>query len=104
MNITWAVHHDERVWPDPDSFRPERWLDENGQYIFQQNGFLPFSVGRRSCIGESFAKLELHMLTAMLIQRYILKPAPGKRINIECVDGLIVRAPEQDVCVERRQK
>ena len=103
MNNTWAVHHDERVWPDNEAFLPERWLDDDGKYVFQQNGFLPFSVGRRSCVGESFAKLELHMLTTMLLQRYILKPAPGKRIDLNTIDGFVVRSPDQDIYVERRK-
>ena len=104
MNVTWSAHFDEELWPDPEAFKPERWLDENGQYVFQQNGFLPFSVGRRSCIGESFAKLELHMLTTLLLQRYTLKPAPGRRIDLNPVNAVFVRAPDQFVHIEKRQK
>ena len=36
---TWSIHHDPQQWKDPEAMNPERWLDENGKYVFQQNGF-----------------------------------------------------------------
>ena len=104
MQNTWGIHHDARTWEDPDAFLPDRWLDDQGRYVFQQNGFVPFSVGRRSCIGESFAKLELHMLTTLLLQSYTLKPAPGRRIDLNTFPTVSVRAKDQDIYVERRKK
>ena len=37
---TWSMHLDEKNWPQPDAFLPERWLDENGKYVFNQSGFM----------------------------------------------------------------
>ena len=53
---TYGLHMDP-VWGDPEVFRPERFLDPNGN--FQNNEMLnPFGIGRRRCLGESLARME----------------------------------------------
>ena len=50
--------------------------------------FLPFSTGRRVCVGEAVAKVELHLLTALLFQRYTFAPPEGEELKIETIPGL----------------
>ena len=45
MSITTSVHFDEKTWGDPYEFRPERFLDENGQ-VTNTEKLVPFSVGK----------------------------------------------------------
>jgi cytochrome P450 len=61
----WLLHHDERWWPEPLTFRPERWLDEE-QERRPRYAFLPFGGGPRVCIGEPFARLEAAMIVASI--------------------------------------
>ena len=58
------LHHDERVFPNPKQFIPERFLaGELGPYEF-----LPFGSGARRCIGSYFAKTEMRILAAYLLK------------------------------------
>ena len=46
-----ALHRDPNYYPDPESFDPERFSDDNKHNINQLT-YLPFGIGPRSCIGE----------------------------------------------------
>lgn len=72
----YAIHHDERYWQDPEEFRPERWLDEEGRYFPGAHApFLPFSAGKRVCFGEALAKMELFLVLAKVFHRFEFLPA-----------------------------
>ena len=59
MNV-WSLHHDPEIWDEPEVFRPERFLDEEGNFVPPKaDRFLPFSAGRRVCMGEPLARIEL---------------------------------------------
>ena len=74
----WAIHHDEREWKNPELFKPERWLEEDGSLIPVKNrSYMPFGVGRRSCIGEALAKVELFLFLSNFLYRYEVKQTPG---------------------------
>lgn len=79
----WFVHHDSKVWSDPWVFRPERFLNSDGQLLppehkYRQN-LLPFSIGQRSCVGEAVGKSRMFMYLTSLLQSFDLIPsASGK--------------------------
>jgi len=50
----WLLHHDPRWWPEPEAFRPERWLVDDPDR--PRYAFVPFGGGPRVCIGEPFAR------------------------------------------------
>ena len=54
----YAIHRDERHFPEPDSFKPERF-DKEERERRHPMAFLPFSHGPRMCIGQRFALLEI---------------------------------------------
>ncbi|KAH8664069.1 cytochrome P450 [Xylariales sp. PMI_506] len=64
------VHHDESVFPDSNSFIPERWLDENNRRNKDpERGQLAFGRGSRGCLGKNLALCELHLaLTALTLR------------------------------------
>ncbi len=72
----WVLHHLPELWGDPETFRPERWLDDEQQKI-PQGAYFPFGAGPRMCIGMPFAQMEARLLVATILQRYEPQLVPG---------------------------
>lgn len=72
------IHRDPAVYPDPDTFRPERFLEKKpGPFEF-----LPFGGGHRRCIGAAFSDHEARIVLATLVAHLDLKPlAEDQRIR-----------------------
>ncbi|XP_033120087.1 steroid 17-alpha-hydroxylase/17,20 lyase-like [Anneissia japonica] len=73
----WALHVDPKYWDAPELFQPERFLDASNSVKQRLPSFLPFSTGRRVCVGESLAKAEIFLLFTWLIQNYKFSKPPG---------------------------
>ncbi|CAG8947110.1 unnamed protein product [Penicillium salamii] len=67
----YVAHRDEFIFPDPETFRPERWLGEEGKKL--QPYFITFSAGARGCIGRNISYLEQVIIIASTIHRYDLE-------------------------------
>jgi cytochrome P450 len=63
------IHHDQRWWPDPEVFDPTRFLGDAGKGR-PRSAYLPFGGGRRVCIGQSFALMEMVLMAAIMSQRF----------------------------------
>ncbi|PIO74544.1 unspecific monooxygenase [Teladorsagia circumcincta] len=68
-----TVHHDARYFPEPDKFRPERFLDADGCFK-RRPEMNPFGMGKRTCLGENLARYELFLLLTTLLQKYEFLP------------------------------
>ncbi len=62
--LIWMVHHDPAIWPDPEQFSPERFLDRRPAPYH----FLPFGGGNTRCIGATFARYEAAIAIATLLR------------------------------------
>jgi cytochrome P450 len=60
---------DPKVFPEPDKFIVDRFLDETGQKLRKYDQFAPFGIGKRICMGESLAKNEMFIFFVRVIQR-----------------------------------
>lgn len=65
-----AIMKDARLFPEPDRFRPERFLEK--KYGIAE--FLPFGGGARRCLGAAFAEAELALAVAEVVRRWELEP------------------------------
>jgi len=69
LTSQWAVQRLPKYFPDPDAFRPERWL--NGETAsLPRFAYFPFGGGPRKCIGQGFAMMEGIILLASVAQRF----------------------------------
>ena len=74
----WNLHHDENFWDEPFAFKPERYLDDNGDLVLADHPnrlhTMPFGSGQRVCIGEIFAMSRLFLILTTLIQKFEISP------------------------------
>ncbi|EUA96325.1 hypothetical protein Z029_07565 [Mycobacterium tuberculosis INS_SEN] len=75
------IHHDPRWWPDPDRFDPGRFL--RCPTDRPRCAYLPFGGGRRICIGQSFALMEMVLMAAIMSQHFTFDLAPGYHVELE---------------------
>lgn len=73
----WSAHHDEATWGDPWVFRPDRFLDDDGN-LFRvdhplRRSVLTFGIGKRSCIGEIIARVRIFLYVTAVLQRFTLE-------------------------------
>uniref|UniRef100_A0A672QPE5 Cytochrome P450 2J3-like n=1 Tax=Sinocyclocheilus grahami TaxID=75366 RepID=A0A672QPE5_SINGR len=74
-NLT-SVLFDESEWETPHSFNPGHFLDAEGK-IRRRDAFLPFSLGKRVCLGEQLARMELFLFFSSLLQRFTFSSPAG---------------------------
>ncbi|KAJ1173411.1 hypothetical protein NDU88_005247 [Pleurodeles waltl] len=97
-----SVLKDESIWARPYQFYPEHFLDADGQFI-KREAFLPFSAGRRVCLGEQLARMELFLFYTMFLQQFTFfiprdKPRPSEETT-----SSTIRAPmPYQLCAEVR--
>jgi len=70
----WVLHRDPRHFPEPEAFRPERWLDGSAAGL-PRYAYIPFGGGPRVCIGERFAMMEGVLVLATILRRFRLEMA-----------------------------
>ncbi|MXQ94334.1 hypothetical protein E5288_WYG001198 [Bos mutus] len=67
-----SVLYDRQEFPEPEKFKPEHFLNENGKFKYSDH-FKAFSAGKRVCVGEGLARMELFLLLAAILQHFNLK-------------------------------
>ncbi len=97
MAPQWVLHRDERFWDDPDTFDPTRWERDADR---PEYAYFPFSGGPRHCIGMRFARLELVLALATMVDRVDLDVSVDEPLTF--TPSLSLR-PESDVFATVRE-
>jgi cytochrome P450 len=95
----WVLHRDSRHFPDPETFRPDRWLDGSTASL-RKYAYIPFGGGPRICIGERFAMMEGVLVLVTLLRRVRLEmdgpdPTPFPSITLRPEGGPMMRVKKR---------
>uniref|UniRef100_A0A4W4FUE1 Cytochrome P450, family 2, subfamily N, polypeptide 13 n=1 Tax=Electrophorus electricus TaxID=8005 RepID=A0A4W4FUE1_ELEEL len=82
MPILHSVLFDENEWETPHSFNPGHFLDNEGRFV-RRDAFLPFSAGKRVCLGEQLAWMELFLFFVSLFQKFRFSTVEGVQLDME---------------------
>ncbi len=84
----YAVHHDPKIYDNPEAFDPDRWLPERSKDR-PRSAFMPFGAGVRNCIGESFSWFETQTVLATLMQRWSVEPVSAEPVKPVAMGALV---------------
>jgi cytochrome P450 len=99
----YVIHHDPSIWGDPENFRPERFLSEDGKTVIKSENLIPFSVGKRICLGENLARDEIFLFLTNIFQRFAIELDPSKpRPTYEPKVGFLLHPEDFYVIVKER--
>ena len=83
-----TIHYDSKHWADPESFRPERFLENNGTQLAPRgDSFVAFSLGPRNCIGEAMVRLQMLFIIVGLLQKLTFHIPDGVEVDLSNNDA-----------------
>ncbi|KAM4642705.1 cytochrome P450 2F2-like isoform 1-T1 [Discoglossus pictus] len=93
-----SVHYDPTQFQEPYQFNPDRFLDDKGCFK-KKDALMPFSAGKRICMGESLARMELFIYFTSLLQKFTFKPVIDRdQINLKSIGSGLGSIPEKYQC------
>ncbi|KAM3862990.1 cytochrome P450 1B1 [Diretmus argenteus] len=99
----WSINHDPAKWTQPETFDPERFLEQDGALNRDLvSSVLIFSLGKRRCIGEDLAKMHLFLFTALIAHQCHITSDPAKPPTIDYDYGLTLKPHPYSIAVSLR--
>ncbi len=96
----WVVHRDPRFWPQPEAFRPERFLDGDREKESRPKfAYFPFAAGSRQCIGEGLAWMEGVLILATIARDWTLVSRPDSPSALR-LDPKVTLRPRDGVSLQ----
>ncbi|KAI9444584.1 cytochrome P450 [Lactarius indigo] len=109
----WGVLHDPELYPDPEAFKPERFLDKDGKFVDDPLIPLAFGAGRRHCPGRHFVDTVLFVMAASMVSVFNItkeKDKDGNEIPVSpppydtVLPDIAIWLPEFEISITPRDK
>uniref|UniRef100_A0A8C9ZPS0 Cytochrome P450 2J2-like n=1 Tax=Sander lucioperca TaxID=283035 RepID=A0A8C9ZPS0_SANLU len=99
-NLT-SVLFDKNEWETPDTFNPGQFLNKEGKFV-KRAAFIPFSTGKRACLGESLAKMHLFIFFTSFMQHFTFSMPAGVKPVMDFHFGITLAPREYEICATSR--
>jgi len=87
----WAILHDPEIYPDPEEFKPERFLNEDGSVRDDPTLSLVFGVGKRICPGRHFVDATIFIVASSILSVFnVTKAKDENGYEIPVKDGFVL--------------
>ncbi|XP_061586827.1 cytochrome P450 1A1 [Cololabis saira] len=99
----YQVNHDKDLWGDPENFRPDRFLSTSGVLNKElTEKVLIFGMGKRRCLGDGFARLEMFVFLTTLLHGLQLDNVPGQELDLSTEFGLTMKPRPYRITISSR--
>ncbi|XP_040204353.1 cytochrome P450 2K4-like isoform X2 [Rana temporaria] len=95
--LLYSVLRDKEHFQKPEQFYPQHFLDSEGNFV-NNEAFIPFSAGKRSCAGETLAKMELFLFFTTLLQNFTFQAPPGEKLDLTGAVGFTTPPIKHNIC------
>ncbi|XP_070687941.1 cytochrome P450 2J2-like [Pempheris klunzingeri] len=92
-----SVLFDKKEWETPFTFNPGHFLNEEGKFM-KRAAFVPFSAGKRVCLGETLARMELFLLFTSFMQHFTFSIPAGVKPVMDYRPGITLAPHEYEIC------
>ncbi|KAL7397191.1 hypothetical protein ABVT39_018108 [Epinephelus coioides] len=99
-NLT-SVLFDKNEWKTPNTFNPGHFLNEEGKFV-KPAAFIPFSAGKRVCLGENLAKMELFLFFTSFMQHFTFSMPAGVKPVMDYCFGMTLAPHPYEICITSR--
>ena len=96
LHSIYLTNHDPKYFKDPDTFNPERFLNNEGKFVNDER-VVPFGVGKRFCLGKSLAEKEYYLFFVTLLQNFRFNRVPGTTLPGYGAKDVPVMGPVRNV-------
>ena len=100
----YAMHHNPKYFPEPEKFKPERFLktESESDNFAAQFSYIPFGGGQRQCIGMRFAMSEIKIGMAKLLAEFKIVDTPKTKLDMLPGDFFVFSYKDVNVRLEKR--
>ncbi|XP_078310585.1 steroid 17-alpha-hydroxylase/17,20 lyase-like isoform X2 [Crassostrea virginica] len=98
----WSMSHNEKYWPNPEVFDPNRFLKFTNMETKNIPGFYIFGYGRRTCIGAQIGRTYMFSFLSNIVNKFHISLPDGENPDMQGIPNLIIEPPKFKLKFEKR--